>query len=178
MDYNCNHKENRREDWGTPPELIKFLETINKGPFEVDLAAREDNAVADIFIDPDVDFLSLGDLQLAELHPYRCWCNPPYGKRGCKEWIQRLLKLPNVTALVRASVGARWFQPVFAQADFVVILARRLKHVGAPDAAKFDSALIINNPSPNFEQLRSLADLGPVISRHAVVTPWSGRWPL
>ena len=135
----CNHKPNRREDWGTPPGLFNDLDEILG--FEIDLAATKENALCKEFVSPEQDFLSIKSPE--RLTDGWAWCNPPYGKRGCGAWVKQILKMRKSVTLVPASVGTQWFAPVWDLASYVFFIRGRLRFVGAPGPAQFDSCLVI-----------------------------------
>jgi hypothetical protein len=178
-----NTNVNRREDWGTPLWLFNFLNAVAGFEFAVDLAAREDNALCGFHIGPETDTTSMSLAQLSvhcERHNidlrYRwAWCNPPYGRSGIGKWGQPLSEIvPNIVALIPASVGALWFQQFWNTADAIVLVSKRLVFDGAPSTAQFDSALYIRGGLLSLRQLAQLSKIGTVIQKPGII-PWSGK---
>ena len=138
----ANHTSTRREDWGTPKWLFDDLNEIFN--FKLDLSAREDNALCKNFISPEANFFTYHNTEIDSLtNGGWSWCNPPYGRKGCKEWVEKLVRINNVVFLIPASVGAKWFEPVWRNADFIYFFTGRLTFEGAPSPAQFDSCLAI-----------------------------------
>lgn len=167
---NCNHKENRREDWGTPRDLFNRLDDIYN--FEVDLCARDDNALCGRWITPEVDFLALplSDNWLST--PAWKWCNPPYGKCGCGPFVDKLMDLYNVVTLVPFSPGSKWFRKIWTHASYVVVIHGRLQFHGAPNRAMFDSCLAVRNgPSVLWEVPPGIENIGTVVKTQIL---WEG----
>ena len=155
-------------DWGTPPTLIRSLETELRRPFAVDLAAREDNRVAPVHIGPGSRYAEnalapgLPEELLLHLPPgiwgRWWWCNPPYGKH-MTAWIQQWAKLTDhgayIVALLPARTDTKWFRelhPSFVRE--VRLLQGRLQFVGASDPAPFPSMLVfmasaVGRPEPD-----------------------------
>ena len=173
----CNNKETRREDWGTPPWLFNELDGIFD--FSFDLAASEDNTKCNYYLTKDEDFLSsLHDFYLqwfSVLVKSWCWCNPPYGKRGCEKWIDSIFLLPNTVSLIPASVGAKWFLKCWKEADAIVWLHKRLKFEGAPTGAQFDSCIVVKGKKITLGQLQELSNIGTVTHRGGIID-WKGTW--
>ena len=134
----ANHTDTRREDWGTPQWLFSVLDSIFH--FEIDLAANECNAKCNSYISEDYNFFKV--YKTLKGSPWK-WCNPPYSRSGCGKWVDALMQLDKVVALLPASVCTKWFMPIWNYADMVVILKGRLRHEGAPGSAQFGSCLAI-----------------------------------
>jgi phage N-6-adenine-methyltransferase len=163
----CNHRETRREDWGTPKWLFDALNRIFK--FSVDLAANMDNAKVERYMSLEDDFLGGGFKKLLMtfpdvfFHEKWAWCNPPYGRSGCGKWIEQIFMVPNTVSLIPASVGAKWFRQCWTYSTCIVFLHDRLRFDGAPCAAQFDCCLVVKGESLNHGHLRDLAHLGTVV---------------
>jgi len=151
----ANHTESRRDDWSTPVEVFATLSKSHD--FTVDLCASLQNSLCDFWVTEGVDIFSpLGEEIVRNAarafdhveHPY-AWVNPPYrgaGKTGL--FIVRAVDLClayglGLVALIPASVGSNWWRecvdPMF---DFV-IFTPRLRFVGAPSSAQFDTAICV-----------------------------------
>lgn len=148
--------KNTRLDWATPPGLVRALEVELAQPFALDLAARQDNAVCPLWLGPGshyaVDTLAtnLGEVLDMGLPPGLWgrwwWCNPPYGpgvRRWAAQWKMLVQRGARIVALVAARTDTQWFHsfgPDWVQE--VRLLKGRIRFEGAPDAAKFPSALV------------------------------------
>ena len=108
--------ENGKEEWLTPPEIIKAL-----GDFDLDPCAPIkrpwETAKAHYTIE---------DNGLIKPWTGRVWCNPPYGpKTG--EWMGRCSAHGNVTALIFARTETRqFFDYIWPKARAVCFLQGRL----------------------------------------------------
>jgi len=183
-----NNTDTRREDWGTPDWLFKYLDGPAGFNFGIDLAARKSNALCEFWIGGKEDALSLSAVQFRELGKAAgvdvesrwAWCNPPYGPRGLGKWTAMLTTVPkNVVALIPASVGAKWFRPFWDNATVIVLVAKRLRFDGAPAGAQFDSALFIKGDKLSFAQIEDLKRIGTVVLAPGVQN-WRGEaaWEL
>lgn len=145
-----------RVDWATPPQLVRALEVELAQPFALDLAARADNAVCPLWLGPGSryaqdtlapDLAAVLDMALPPgLWGRWWWCNPPYGP-GVRNWAQQwrtlVLRGARIVALLPARTDTQWFHsfsPDWVQE--VRLLKGRIRFEGAPDAAKFPSALV------------------------------------
>jgi phage N-6-adenine-methyltransferase len=132
-----------REDWATPPELVKMLEA-DFGTFDLDPCATAASAKAP-------RFHTLEDDGLAQSWaPGRVFLNPPYGKVIGK-WVHKARLEGSLGALVVALIPARtdtrwWHGDVEGHAALVRFLPRRVRFIG-PDGARvgapFPSAVIV-----------------------------------
>lgn len=80
----------KRLDWETPPELFQEL-SRRYGPFDIDLAAAEHNALCEryfTFQDSALRRDWLLTLPDGTTRPSVCFCNPPYGK-GLGRWVAK-----------------------------------------------------------------------------------------
>lgn len=121
--------ENGKEEWLTPPQIIKALEQTREDgeevpwPFDLDPCAptpekRPWNTAKNHF--------SILDNGLIRPWEGRVWCNPPYGpKTG--EWMGRCCAHKNVTALIFARTETRqFFDYIWGKAAAVCFLKGRL----------------------------------------------------
>lgn len=146
------HTGKSRQDYRTPPEFLaafrrRFGETV------VDLAASEDNAVADLYFDEATDSLSQDWAPLVrELGPRQwLWLNPPYAKIGawaaqCAEAVERardehITLDRGIAFLVPASVGSKWWADCVHSRAGVYFLRPRLSFDGIGPFPK-DLALV------------------------------------
>lgn len=149
------HTGKSRQDYRTPPEFL-FAFRQRFGDTVVDLAASEDNAIADLHFDEAADSLSqdwaplVRDLEARQW----LWLNPPYAKIGawaakCAAASSRLCA-PNVELrldrgiafLVPASVGSKWWAECVHDRAHSIFLRPRLSFDGIGPFPK-DLALVI-----------------------------------
>jgi len=170
-----NTSETRREDWETPQWLFDYL---NFGfDFKIDLAANEENNKCDLFISEEQNTLKMTPEKIycdfgVNVYKEFCWCNPPYGRQINSAWVKKLMEFPNIVVLHQASVGAKWFQPIWDNADLVVFPPYRLRFSGAPCKAQFDSCLIIRSNQPLYSMASFLLSIGNVVSEHDGIWCW------
>ena len=108
--------ENGKEEWLTPPEIIKAL-----GGFDLDPCApikRPWPTAANHY--------TIEDNGLIKPWHGRVWCNPPYGaKTG--DWMARCAEHRNVTALIFARTETQqFFKSIWPKATAVCFLQGRL----------------------------------------------------
>lgn len=110
--------ENGKEEWLTPPEIIKAL-----GDFDLDPCAPTDETRP---WPTAKRHYSIRDNGLIKPWCGRVWCNPPYGpKTG--EWMARCAEHGNVTALIFARTETRqFFDYIWPKAKAVCFLKGRL----------------------------------------------------
>jgi len=173
----------RREDWGTPRWLFDYLNGPASFNFAADLAAGPENKLCKMWVGTQENTLNLTPEDLFEMSKDYdvdlanrwCWINPPYGKSGLGRWGSVLTDLvPNIVALIPASVGARWFRPLWSHATAMVLISKRLRFEGAPTVAQFDSALFIKGDKLAFNQVSDLRRIGTVII-DAGIHPFRGE---
>lgn len=155
----ANNTDTRREDWATPQWLFDKLNEVFD--FWIDLAASKENSKCERFITEDDDFLSMDGF--SHLDDRWAWCNPPYGRTGCGKWVSKIFEVPSSVSLLPASVGAKWFQQIWGQAYAICFMNERLRFIGAPSTAQFDSCLVVKSevgvPFGGLHILRSLGNL-------------------
>lgn len=114
----------KKQDWGTPPHVFRYFD--EKYHFQLDAAAREDNALCERFIGPEEDSLSV---------PWKAqtvWLNPPYG-RGVGEWVEKAYREAQagrtVGMLIFARTDTRWWHDYVMKAKLVYLIKGRIKFV-------------------------------------------------
>lgn len=129
-------------EWRTPPDLFKRC-SERWGPFDLDVAASHENALATPLIDG-----------LSDVWHGRCWMNPPYG-REIGDWIFRAWEevigdcASRVVALLPARTDTRWWQDYIEDSPFATVhfLRGRVKFLdaqGKPQGpAPFPSAIVV-----------------------------------
>ena len=70
-----------RQDWGTPPQFVDWIEHELGVEFTLDAAASEENAKAPLWFDEEMNGLKQpwGNMGVV-------WVNPPFG-RELKDWV-------------------------------------------------------------------------------------------
>jgi phage N-6-adenine-methyltransferase len=114
-----------KQDWGTPQYVFDFFDRTYQ--FQLDAAAREDNALCKRFIGPETDALSVPwDAQTV-------WLNPPYG-RGVGKWMEKAYREAQagktVGVLIFARTDTRWWHDYVMKAKLVFLIRGRLKFLG------------------------------------------------
>lgn len=118
-----------KDEWLTPPEIIKAL-----GRFDLDPCAPSDERRPWNMADKHYS-VEQGGLTL----PWhgRVWCNPPYGLEAAR-WLERLADHGNGIALIFARTEtSMFFDQVWSKANAVLFLRGRLHfhHVDGRRAA-------------------------------------------
>ena len=142
MSHDFNHVRvpHAKDEWLTPPEIIRAL-----GAFDLDPCAPINRPwdTAAAHYDITHDGLSL---------PWfgRVWLNPPYG-RHTGTWVERLADHGDGVALVFARTDTTWVQKAMAMCHAVFFLWGRLNfyHVdGTPsDRANAPSMFMLFGPN-------------------------------
>jgi phage N-6-adenine-methyltransferase len=131
----------KSDTWGTPPAL--FDEWNDKFHFTLDACALPENAKCARYFTPDQN-----GLQQDWGHEV-VWLNPPYG-RQIGAWMQKAYESSKagatVVCLVPSKTGPRWWHQYVLPYAEIHSLEGRIKFVGAPYNAPFDSAIVIFQP--------------------------------
>lgn len=157
------HTGPAKQDYGTPRI---FLDAVEKrfGKIRVDLAARPDNAVTDLWIPPEFDSLK---------QPWRelfgdavCWLNPPYN--DIAPWAEKLhVEGVNARFLVPASVGSNWFWNHVLPYAEVYSVGRMAFTVGRTSGGQEIFLLDLKGKPQVFNRDLILAVYGPDVRRGA-----------
>jgi phage N-6-adenine-methyltransferase len=129
-----------RTCWETPQAL--FDQYHAEFGFTLDVCALPENAKVAQHYTPQQDGLQ---------QPWAgvCWCNPPYGT-VIGRWVQKACDASHAGALVvcllPSRTGSGWWQRYVLPYAEIRYLDRRIKFVGAPSSAPFDSTLAIFRP--------------------------------
>ncbi len=125
-----------KDDHRTPRDLFRGLDKLF-GPFELDAAANDDNALCK-------DYFTMS--RSAFNYPWefpRVWLNPPYSKMA--KWIKRVLDqldeghCEKVVMLIPVDTSASWWgKYIFERAEAIFFINKRLKFQG-PN--KFEDAV-------------------------------------
>lgn len=121
--------ETGKDEWLTPPELIKKI-----GVFDLDPCSPIVRPW-----DTAKNHFNINDNGLLKNWNGRVWCNPPYGKQAVK-WLEKCAEHNNCIALTFARTETKmFFNTVWNKANAVFFIKGRLKfyHV---DGKQGDSA--------------------------------------
>lgn len=175
----------KKNDWGTPPELFKFLDEIFH--FTLDACADIDNALCNEFLDKKDDFMQL----LTPNANLSIWMNPPYqdAEKPCKPTCKKkkcLVRghhvekyIPGIgdfvdhlqsvcvngttgVALLPSRTETKWFQTCW-EAEALIFIRGRLKFVGAESSAPFPSVLAVFGRGLSSAEKQKLETIGKVI---------------
>lgn len=122
----------RRDDWGTPPWLFAWCDR-RWGPFDLDVAADEENTLCRFWITEEEDGL------LASWKGHRVWCNPPYSHTAefCERAALHALDGGRAVLLVPAATDTVWFHDlVVLRADEIVFLCGRVPFIDPTGEAR------------------------------------------
>ena len=132
-------------EWGTPPELFRRCHAI-WGEFTLDPASNcgQHGSPTNRLLG---FYYCLGCGQDGLILPWighRVFLNPPYDKT-LPLWAAKCAAREALftCALLPIRTGRPWWQRYVLTADAVVYLPGRLKFVGAPNSAPFDSCLVL-----------------------------------
>jgi phage N-6-adenine-methyltransferase len=136
------HFRSNKHTWETPPETFDPLHA--EFGFTIDVCALPHNAKLPRFYTPDQDGLQ------QDWSEEVVWCNPPYG-REIGKWMRKAVEAwqagATVVCLVPGRRGPLWWRAyVKPYATEIRDLEKRLRFVGAPAHASFDSAVVIYRP--------------------------------
>jgi len=135
------NKKTARQDLTTP---IYIFDEISKryGPFDIDTAASEDNALC-------IDYYDVDRNGLTSAWTGKCWCNPPY--KSILPWVHKAIRsvmveetCERVVMLLPARVGTDWYK--FADMWGVIhrIKGRiRFEKEGEPMKSPFEDSIVV-----------------------------------
>lgn len=136
------HRGESKQDYATPPELRRAVES-RFGPIAYDLAADSKNAVAVRYITEEEDSFTVDWHNLSPGN--LLWLNPPFAKIApwAKKCATEAESGAKIALLVPAAVGSNWFaEHVFGQ-SLVLLIRPRVKFVGAKDVYPKDLILAV-----------------------------------
>ena len=147
----------------SPAEVM--IRVRQYAPIVLDPATTKDNPTGAQYIrtvDCDPDGLATA------WHEFRglTYVNPPYGRSYNRVWAHKIASEgmlgDEIIALVAARTGSRWWRFMW-EATRICFIDHRLKFVGMPSGAPFDSALCYWGSRPRAFR-RCMKDLGRVIT--------------
>lgn len=124
MTYKGAPLQSDRQDWGTPPAFMEWLQTDFFFEPTLDAAASESNTKAPMFFDgsPDCDGL---------VNPWEgdVWLNPPFGHElplwleKCGQEIKRD-EVNQILVLIPARTDTKWFHEIVMRDAYLVYLIK------------------------------------------------------
>lgn len=164
-----------RQDWRTPPSVVRCLERdCLRGQFEMDVASSDENHLFDRYL------TALDGPPDHAKWAMRNWCNPPFGEiaafvREASEGA----KIGKVTVMVTlANVSTAWFQEAISSAE-LILPSRRIQFwhpEEKPESPKFDSVFWCFGYAPGTVRVLEIPKHGPECRRLA--TESAGQIPL
>ncbi len=131
----------RTEEWETPGYVFSTLN--DEFHFQVDVCATIENKKCDKYFDKDIDGLD------QEWSPYRCWMNPPYGKK-ISQWVKKAYKESQrgalVVCLVPSRTDTRWWHEWVMKASEIRLVAGRINFGNSKQSAPFPSSIVVYYP--------------------------------
>jgi phage N-6-adenine-methyltransferase len=131
-----------RDDWETPWELVKALESVLGTKFQLDVCATEETKKASMYYTPEDDGLSL---------PWRhiVFCNPPYSEMG--KWVEKALEERKqyycwlLAMLVPAATDTMWFHRLVEAASVTLLLKGRVAFLkdGVPQKGNTTASAVV-----------------------------------
>ena len=140
------------DNWETPQDLFDRLDA--EFNFDLDLAATAQNAKCDFYYVKEDDALKQDWI----LDGQRGWCNPPYSRGLCAQFIakaaaQRLKGFTTVMLLPARTDTKAFHAHIYDAADHrtrpgvrIRFLPGRLKFSGSKNAAPFPSMIVVFKP--------------------------------
>ena len=138
------------DEWETPQDLFDALDNIYR--FDFDAACTKANckckggAVSEIVNSLELDWHRISK---------SIWLNPPYSRGNINKFMKKAWEESQegctVVCLVRFDPSAKWYQKyVYDKAAEVLMLARRVKFIGAKSAYNFPCCVVIYYPPDDF----------------------------
>lgn len=116
-----NHERdivNGKEEWLTPPAIIKALGKFDLDPCSPVPEMRPWNTAKKHY--------SIYDNGLMQPWSGRVWCNPPYGNQT-EKWLERCCQHKNATALIFARTETKqFFQFIWGKATSICFIKGRI----------------------------------------------------
>lgn len=141
-----HNRGNSKQDYRTPPELLKAVkQRLQIEEFAIDLAASEENRVAPAFYsEPNSALLPQNTWHSVGW----AWCNPPF--KDIEPWVFKAAKESmnngaQIVMLTPVSFSNWWLDCVDNHA-YVCYLNGRIKFVGAEQGYPKDCALLFYTP--------------------------------
>jgi len=139
-----------RQDYETPPEFIKAIES-RWGPIDWDLACRRDNCKSQTqlgYFFPEVD--ALKQPWAIELRDMNVWLNPEFA--DIEPWAAKCalegpaMRRGRIFMLTPAAVGSNWYHDHVKGKAMVLALRSRIQFVGTTAGYPKDLVLSVFAP--------------------------------
>lgn len=146
-------------DWVTPQDLFDAL-SDEFGGFDMDAAAKPDNAKCANYISPGEDSLTVDWSSRVGVGSY-VWLNPPYG-RGVGRWLQKAyeesLRDISVVVLIMARCDTAWWHDWAMKAAEIRMVRGRIhfSRDGKSGPAPAPSAILIYSENHRVPVFRSV----------------------
>ena len=126
----------KKDDWTTPKDLFNQLNA--EFHFTVDLCASAKNHLCDKYYSLENDGM------MANLEGERVFCNPPYGRKELKRWIEKCAtaKADICVMLIPARTDTNAFHDYILGKAEIRFLRGRLRFGGA-NRAPFPSMIVV-----------------------------------
>ncbi|HVI39170.1 MAG TPA: DNA N-6-adenine-methyltransferase [Anaerovoracaceae bacterium] len=132
-----------KQDYGTPPEFITAVGMRLRDDFTWDLAASQENAIAECFYTEADNSLNQRWHELAGW----LWLNPPF--TDITPWVKKAYLESQLGARIAVLVPlsfAEWWDYWVDDKAYVLMLAGRLQFVGATSSYPKECALLLYTP--------------------------------
>ena len=156
-------------EWGTPVPLFNLL-NAEYGPFEIDLAASEENTKCDSYFDKEVDSLKV------EWRKFKtAFLNPDHSKGVIDAFMEKCRDETRgrglrIVTLIPLAAETGWFQANVMKAAEIRFISGRVNYVGkrkdgsvVTQSPPFTSCIAIFDKS--LEQFGGRPVLGPTIEQ-------------
>lgn len=155
---NFNLNTENKEEWLTPPEIIRSLGEFDLDPCYLPPDQRPWETAKESYW-KEID-------GLRQTWSGRIWCNPPYGKKTF-EWIRKLADHGNGIALIFARTETKGFHnEVFPKADGIFFFKGRISFhyiTGQKASTSNASSCLIAFGYQNCESIRKFGLNGKLI---------------
>ena len=135
-------------EWATPREFVKNYQREHRIKFFLDVAATGKNTVAPYYLDKQLNCLSVDWWENVDRDPRKwIWMNPPYG-RSVGSFLAKAVfeaeKGCSIVTLLPSRTGTNWcYKYIWERASLVQFVKGRIKFIGAPSSAPFDSVVAV-----------------------------------
>lgn len=117
--------ETPKNEWRTPPEVVRWAERLVGQPFDLDAACTEENCVALAPLWKRPGFAYGNSLSAPWPDGGVIWCNPPYGRGEADPFIEAALACKSLVAmLIMSPNGEDRFEQLFPRAHEIHIVGR------------------------------------------------------
>lgn len=132
----------KKGEWGTPLPLFNVLNRMH-GPFEIDLAASQENTKCEQYFDMEINSLE------CDWREYkRGFLNPDYSKGVLEPFMEKVVEETRrpglrIVVLIPLAADTEWFQTYAMQAAHHHYISGRVRYVGK----RKDGSIVKQTPS-------------------------------